>query len=63
MIKLECSQGSNLWQQLRMASQLEYDLGDIMDLGKKEFLILVSRKPNLLHLIVLITLVLVVLLV
>ena len=31
----KCDQASNLWQQLELASELEYDLRDTVDWGKK----------------------------
>ena len=31
----KCDQAPDLWQQLELASELESDLWDIMDLGKK----------------------------
>ena len=31
----KCDQASNLWQQLELASELESDLGDTVDWGKK----------------------------
>ena len=31
----KCDQASDLWQQLEFASELEYDLRDTVDLGKK----------------------------
>ena len=31
----KCDQASNLWQQLELASELEYDLRDTVDSGKK----------------------------
>ena len=34
-----CDQASDLWQQLKLASQLESDVGDIVDWGRKLVLI------------------------
>ena len=31
----KCDQGSDLWQQLELASELESDLGDTVDWGRK----------------------------
>ena len=31
----KCDRGSDLWQQLELASELEYDLQDTVDWGKK----------------------------
>ena len=31
----KCDQASNLWQQLELVSELEYDLRDTVDWGKK----------------------------
>ena len=30
-----CNQASDLWQQLKLASQVEFDLQDIVDWGRK----------------------------
>ena len=41
----KCDQASDLWQQLELASELESDLRDIMDWGKK-WLLVIPRWEN-----------------
>ena len=53
----KCDQASDLWQQLELASELESDLGDTVDLGKK-LLISMLGKLNWFCLTSLITMVL-----
>ena len=55
-----CDQASNLWQQLELASELESDLWDTVDLGRKTLLISRLEKLNCFCLTGLITLVLLV---
>ena len=43
---VDCDQASDLWQQLKLASELESDLRDTMDWGKSGLLISVLGKLN-----------------
>ena len=45
----KCDQASDLWQQLELASELESDLQDIVDWGKRWFFSMLE-KLNLFHL-------------
>ena len=40
----ECNQASDLWQQLKLASELESDLGDTVDKGRKWLVDFSDRK-------------------
>ena len=42
----KCDQASDMWQQLELVSELESDLRDTVDWGKKGFLISVLGKLN-----------------
>ena len=53
-----CDQASDLWQQLELASQIESDVGDIVDWGRKLVLISMLEKRSWFYLAGLITLVL-----
>ena len=53
-----CDQASDLWQQLELASQIESDVGDIVDWGRKLVLISMLEKLSWFYLTGLITLVL-----
>ena len=53
-----CDQASDLWQQLELASQIESDVGDIVDWGRKLVLISMLGKRSWFYLTGLITLVL-----
>ena len=54
----KCDQASDLWQQLKSASELESDLRDTMDWGKKWLVDLMLGKLNWFRLTGLITMVL-----
>ena len=54
----KCDQGSDLWQQLELASELECDLQDTVDWGKKWLVDFSARKTQLVSLTGLITMVL-----
>ena len=43
----KCDQASDLWQQLELASELESDLGDTVDWGKKWLVDFNARKTQL----------------
>ena len=53
-----CDKASDLWQQLELASQLESDVGDTVDWGRKLVLISMLEKLSWFYLTGLITLVL-----
>ena len=42
----KCDQASDLWQQLELASELEYDLRDTIDWGRKWLLDFNPGKPH-----------------
>ena len=44
---LSCDQASDLWQQLELASELEFDLRDTVDWGKKWLVDFNARKTQL----------------
>ena len=46
----KCDQASDLWQQLELASELESDLRDTVDWGKKWLVDFNARKTKLFHL-------------
>ena len=46
-IYCKCDQASDLWQQLEFASELEFDLRDIVDWGRKWFVDFKARKTQL----------------
>ena len=54
----KCDQVSDLWQQLELASELESDLRDTLDWGRKWLVDFNTGKLNWIHLTSLITLVL-----
>ena len=56
----KCDQASDLWQQLELASELESDLRDTVDLGKKWLVDFNTRKTRLIFLTGLVTMVLLV---
>ena len=43
----KCDQASDLWQQLELASELEYDLRDSVDWGKKWLVDFIAGKTQL----------------
>ena len=43
----KCDQAYNLWQQLELASELEYDLRDSVDQGKKWLVVINAGKTQL----------------
>ena len=43
----KCNQASNLWQQLKLASELESDLQDTVDWGRKWFVDFKTGKTQL----------------
>ena len=43
----KCDRGSDSWQQLELASELEYDLQDTVDWGKKWFVDFNAGKTQL----------------
>ena len=43
----KCDQASDLWQQLELASELEYNLQDIVDWGRKGLVDFNAGKPHL----------------
>ena len=53
----KCDRASDLWQQLELASELESDLRDTVDWGKKWLLISMLGKLSWFHLTGLITMV------
>ena len=42
----KCEQASDLWQQLKLASEVEFDLRDTEDWGRKGLLISMLEKLN-----------------
>ena len=56
----KCGRASDLWQQLELASELESDLRDTVDLGKKWLVDFNTRKTRLIFLTGLVTMVLLV---
>ena len=54
----KCDQASDLWQQLELASELEFNLQNTVDWGRKWLVDLNAGKTQLVRLTVLITLVL-----
>ena len=42
----KCEQASDLWQQLKLASEVEFDLRDTVDWGRKGLLISMLEKLN-----------------
>ena len=47
LIKQKCDQASDLWQQPELASELESDLQDTVDWGKKWLVHFNARKTQL----------------
>ena len=43
----KCAQGSDMWQQLELASELEFDLRETVDWGKKWLVDFSARKTQL----------------